>query len=81
MDPLGSVLPDDYAAVGTGAEMALGVLDPQFKKGMTEQEATDLAVKAVRSASMRDSASGDGIDVLLINKDGTKELSENIIST
>ena len=70
LDPLGSVLPDDYAAVGTGAEMALGVLDPQFKKGMTEQEATDLAVKAVRSASMRDSASGDGIDVLLINKDG-----------
>jgi len=79
LDPLGSVLPDDYAAVGTGAEMALGVLDPQFKKGMTEQEAIDLAVKAVRSASMRDSASGDGIDVLLINKDGTKELSENII--
>jgi len=30
---------------------------------------------------MRDSASGDGIDVLLINKDGTKELSENIIKT
>jgi len=81
LDPLGSVLPDDYAAVGTGAEMALGVLDPQFKKGMTEQEAIDLAVKAVRSASMRDSASGDGIDVLLINKDGTKELSENIIKT
>jgi len=81
LDPLGSVLPDEYAAVGTGAEMALGVLDPQFKKGMTEQEAIDLAVKAGRSASMRDSASGDGIDVLLINKDGAKELSENIIST
>ena len=31
LDPLGSVLPDDYAAVGTGAEMALGVLDPQYK--------------------------------------------------
>ena len=27
LDPLGSVLPDEYAAVGTGAEMALGVLD------------------------------------------------------
>ena len=33
LDPLGSILPDDYAAVGTGAEMALGVLDPQYKKG------------------------------------------------
>ena len=78
LDPGGSVLPDDYGAVGSGAEMALGVLDPQFKKGMTEQEALDLAVKAIRSASMRDSASGDGIDVLLINKDGTKETTETI---
>ena len=78
LDPGGSVLPDDYAAVGSGAEVALGVLDPQFKKGMTEQEALDLAVKAIRSASMRDSASGDGIDVLLINKDGTKETAETI---
>jgi proteasome beta subunit len=51
LDPLGSVLPDEYAAVGTGAEMALGVLDPQFKQNMTEDEAVDLAKKAVRSAA------------------------------
>ena len=76
LDPLGSVLPDDYAAVGTGAEMALGVLDPQFKVGMTEQDAVDLAVKAVRSATMRDSFSGDGIDVLIINQDGAKQSTQ-----
>jgi len=78
LDPLGSVLPDDYAAVGTGAEMALGVLDPQYKKDLTEAQAVDLAVKSIRAASMRDSASGDNIDVLVINKDGTKETTENI---
>ena len=78
LDPLGSVLPDDYAAVGTGAEMALGVLDPQFKKGMTEDEAVELAKKAVRSATMRDSFSGDGIDVMIITKEGVKEYSENL---
>ena len=78
LDPLGSILPDDYAAVGTGAEMALGVLDPQFKKDLTEAQAVDLAVKSVRAASMRDSASGDNIDVLVVNKDGTKETTENI---
>ena len=72
------MLPDDYAAVGTGAEMALGVLDPQFKENLTEKEATDLAVKAVRSATMRDSFSGDGIDVLVVNKDGMKEFTESI---
>jgi proteasome beta subunit len=78
LDPLGSVLPDEYAAVGTGAEMALGVLDPQFKANMTEDEAVDLAKKAVRSASLRDSASGDGLDIMIITKDGIKESSEKI---
>jgi proteasome beta subunit len=78
LDPLGSVLPDEYAAVGTGAEMALGVLDPQFKANMTEDEAVDLAKKAVRSAALRDSASGDGLDVMVITKDGIKESTEKI---
>ena len=78
LDPLGSVLPDQYAAVGTGAEMALGVLDPQFKENMTKDEAIDLAKRAVRSAALRDSASGDGLDVLVITKDGTKEFTEEI---
>jgi len=78
LDPLGSVLPDEYAAVGTGAEMALGVLDPQFKANMTKDEAIDLAKRAVRSAILRDSASGDGLDVLIITKDGTEEFSEEI---
>jgi len=78
LDPLGSVLPDEYAAVGTGAEMALGVLDPQFKENMSESEAVDLAKKAVRSAALRDSASGDGVDIMVITADGIKETSEKI---
>ena len=78
LDPLGSVLPDEYAAVGTGAEMALGVLDPQFKSNMSKDEAVDLAKRAVRSASLRDSASGDGLDILVITKDGTEEFTEKI---
>jgi proteasome beta subunit len=78
LDPLGSVLPDEYAAVGTGAEMALGVLDPQFKEKMQEQKAKDLAIKAIRSASLRDSFSGDGIDMLVINKEGSTMSTEKI---
>jgi len=78
LDPLGSVLPDKYAAVGTGAEMALGVLDPQYKENMTKDEAIDLAKRAVKSAILRDSASGDGLDVLVITKEGTEEFTEEI---
>jgi proteasome beta subunit len=58
--------------------MALGVLDPQFKQNMSEQEAKDLAIKAIRSASLRDSFSGDGIDMLVINKKGSTMSTEKI---
>lgn len=75
LDPLGSLLPDDYAAVGTGAEMALGVLDAEYKKEMTRTAAKNLAVKSITSSIQRDSASGDGIDLLVISKKGIEEES------
>src|ERR1044072_8948988 len=73
LDPLGSVLPDNYAAVGTGAEMALGIIDAEFKPNMTEEKSKELAIRAIKSAIQRDAASGDGIDVLVISKTGRKE--------
>jgi proteasome beta subunit len=78
LDPLGSVLPDRYAAVGTGAEMALGVMDADFSDNLDEEKATALALRAIRSSVQRDSASGDGIDLLIINKDGKKESSHTV---
>jgi proteasome beta subunit len=75
LDPLGSLLPDDYAAVGTGAEMALGVLDAEYKKGFTEAAAKSLVIKSIKSSIQRDSASGDGIDILSISKKGMQEES------
>lgn len=75
LDPLGSLLPDDYATAGTGAEMAIGVIEASYKPGMTEKDARDLAVKSIRSAISRDAASGDGVDILVITKKGCKEES------
>jgi proteasome beta subunit len=73
LDPLGSLLPDDYAAVGTGAEMALGVLDSEYKKDISIEVARNLAVKAIKSSIQRDSASGDGIDLVIITGKGMQE--------
>jgi proteasome beta subunit len=73
LDPLGSVLPDDYAAVGTGAELALGIIDAEYKPDMSEEKAKELAVRAIKSAIQRDAASGDGIDVLSVSKNGHRE--------
>jgi len=75
LDPLGSVLPDEYASVGTGAEMALGILDAEYKPNMSEEKARELAVKAIKSSIQRDSSSGNGIDLLAITTKGAREES------
>jgi proteasome beta subunit len=73
LDPLGSVLPDDYAAVGTGAEGALGIMDAEFKPNMSEEKVKELASRAIKSAVQRDAASGDGIDILFMTRNGHRE--------
>jgi len=75
LDPLGSLLPDNYAAVGTGAELALGLIDSEYKKNMTEDASKKLAIRAIKSSIQRDSASGDGIDMLTITRKGIEEES------
>jgi proteasome beta subunit len=75
LDPLGSLLPDEYAAVGSGAEMALGILDAQYSSQMNEDDAKNLAIKSIRAAIQRDAASGDGIDILTISNRGKNEES------
>ena len=73
LDPLGSVLPDNYAAVGTGAEGALGIMDAEFKPNMSEEAVSELASRAIRSATQRDASSGDGIDILYVTRTGHRE--------
>jgi len=75
LDVLGSVIPDKYAVVGSGTEIAMGVLEEGYKEDLTMKEAKDLVVRAIKSAISRDIMSGDGIDFLLITKDGTHEES------
>lgn len=75
LDILGSAIPDKYAAVGSGAEIAIGVLEESYRDGMTVEEGRELAIKAVKSAISRDAMSGDGIDLLIITKNGIKEES------
>ncbi len=73
LDPLGSVIPDDYAAVGSGAEIAIGVIENEYTENMEEKKATDLAVKAIRAAIKRDVSSGDGVDLLYATREGLRE--------
>jgi proteasome beta subunit len=75
LDVLGSVLPDEYAVVGSGTEIAIAVIEEGYKKDMKIADAKELVARAIKSAISRDSMSGDGIDFLIIAKEGVTEES------
>ena len=77
LGPDGSIVEvDDFISSGSGSVMAYGVLETLYKKDLTVDEAVKLAVKCVNAALQRDSASGSGIDVVTISKDGLKRVIE-----
>lgn len=75
LDIMGSVIPDKYAAVGSGTQIAMGLLEEGYKENLTIEEAKNLVTRAIKSAISRDIMSGNGIDFLIITKDGIREES------
>ena len=75
LDVLGSLIPDKYAAAGSGTEIAMGVLEEGYKENLNIEEAKNLVIRAIKSAIRRDIMSGDGIDFLVITKEGISEES------
>ncbi|MHA1744029.1 MAG: archaeal proteasome endopeptidase complex subunit beta [Candidatus Heimdallarchaeota archaeon] len=74
LDTIGGIEEErKFFSTGSGSPMALGVLEDQFKEGLSIEEGSKLAVRAVKAAIERDIASGGkAIDVAVITKDGIK---------
>ncbi|MHA2007863.1 MAG: proteasome subunit beta [Promethearchaeota archaeon] len=73
LDALGSLMPEDYSAVGTGMLLSIGILEAEYKPDMTVAAGEKLVEKAIRNSIARDVMSGNGIDILTIGKEGAKE--------
>jgi len=73
LDPYGSLTEDNFTATGSGSPVAYGVLEDYYNEKLSIDEAIDIARKALKSAILRDSATGDGIDVVIIGKDKYEE--------
>jgi proteasome beta subunit len=65
-DMSGAITTEDFASSGSGSPIAYGVLESVFHKNITNEEAKEIATKAVAAAMERDPGSGNGIDVLVI---------------
>jgi len=72
LDGGGGVLSDDYAAGGSGIQLAYGVLERAYDADMDRSEGRTVAARAVESASERDTASGNGLTVATITSEGVE---------
>ncbi len=72
---------DDYRADGSGSTVAIGVLETLYKKDLTIDEGVKMAVRAVNAAVQRDLATGNGIDVYTITKEGIKHVIHKQLDT
>lgn len=72
IDWFGSVTEEKFVATGSGSPTAIGVLEDQYSEDLNEDQALDLAVRAVYSSIRRDSFTGNGVDAALISDKGVK---------
>jgi len=66
----------DFVSTGSGSILTYGVLETNYTPEITVKEAVKLAIKAINTSISRDAASGGGIDVVAITKDGIKKVYE-----
>jgi proteasome beta subunit len=63
---------DDYTVTGSGMALAYGTIEGQYDRGMSLDDARDLAVRAVAAASERDTGSGNGVVVATVTGEGVE---------
>ena len=70
----------DYVSTGSGSILVYGLLENMYKDTITVKEGEDLAVKSISAAMQRDSASGNGLMVMTITKDGIRKSVQKKVS-
>ena len=80
LDAIGGIIEEKKAvSTGSGSPMAYGVLEDRYVEKMPIDEGVELAVRALHNAMKRDSASGDGIEVIKITSDGYIKIDDTEI--
>lgn len=77
LDMAGGCIPDKYVTTGSGSPFVYGVLEDHYKEDISVHEGIDLAIRALSAAMKRDSASGNGMDLVTITDRGFVELEED----
>jgi len=79
LDAAGGSIPDKFQTTGSGSPFVYGVLEDRFTENLSVKQGKVLGVRALTAAMKRDSASGDGISMCVINSNGYHPVSQEDI--
>ncbi|MFX0113240.1 MAG: proteasome subunit beta [Candidatus Hodarchaeota archaeon] len=68
LDVAGSTNEENYATTGTGARIALGVLEEGYNDEINSKNGRTLVINAMEAGIQRDTASGNHLDLVTIEK-------------
>ncbi|MHA1805539.1 MAG: proteasome subunit beta [Promethearchaeota archaeon] len=69
----GSLLEEKYCSIGSGQNFSYGVLESKYKENLSIEEGKNIVKAAITSSIIRDMASGNGIDIVVVKKEGPTE--------
>ncbi len=71
LDAAGGYLEErKFTSTGSGSPMAYSILESEYKEDMNIEDGIKVATNAILTAQKRDSASGNGCEIVTITKDG-----------
>ena len=80
LDPAGGMIEDTYISTGSGSIVAYGVLEDRYHEEITTDEGLEIAVRAIKAASERDTFSGNGYLVAKVTEDGFEMLDKEKVN-
>ncbi len=74
LDAAGGAIPETWTCTGSGSPFVYGVLEDRYQDGMKVKDAVDLAIRGLNAAMRRDAASGNGMDIAVVDAEGFRRL-------
>jgi proteasome beta subunit len=79
LDAAGGSIPDKWTTTGSGSPYVFGVLEDHYRDNLSADEALNLAIRGLNAATRRDAASGNGMDIAVIDKKGYRSVEREEI--
>lgn len=78
IDLFGSMTTEKFISTGSGSPVAYGYLESEVRDDIKVDDGYKLAIRAIAAAIRRNAGTGDGINVVIIDKDGFRELPKEM---